>query len=211
MMPSPRTAKSRVAPIEAAAHRRPIGNVTVHSCHVAFRGGGYGGYLLAPSHNMPSSRGIDRFGKYSAQLSRPLVANRLAGPSLRPAASDAALKAGPRCLASRPVSVPPTGPGWAARALRAGNAVYGCGRGAAEEDCACAQGFYCLRRPDEIDDAPDLTVPNLTVTATGHPLCRPRSARRSESCSSVAPFDKMNESARSSNTAVTRFSLKRRS
>jgi hypothetical protein len=51
--------------------------------------------------------------------------------------------------------------------------------------------------------------PNLTVIATGHPLCRPRSARRSESSSSVVPFAKMKESARSSNTAVTRFSLER--
>jgi hypothetical protein len=38
--------------------------------------------------------------------------------------------------------------------------------------------------------------PNLTVIATGLPLCRPpRSASRSESSSSVAPFAKMNESA----------------
>jgi hypothetical protein len=54
--------------------------------------------------------------------------------------------------------------------------------------------------------------PNRTVIATGLPLCRPpRSARRSESSSSVAPFAKMNESARSSNTAVTRLCPKRRS
>jgi hypothetical protein len=38
--------------------------------------------------------------------------------------------------------------------------------------------------------------PNLTVIATGLSLCRPpRSASRSESSSSVAPFAKMNESA----------------
>jgi hypothetical protein len=48
--------------------------------------------------------------------------------------------------------------------------------------------------------------PNFTVTATGLRLCRrPRPARRSESSSNVAPFAKMNESARSSNTAVTRL------
>lgn len=94
---------------------------------------------------------------------------------------------------------------------RAGDAVYGFAAGAAEQDCACAQGLDCPRRSDEIDDAPSLMVPNLTVFATGHPLCRPRSARRSKSSSSVAPFAKMKESARSSNTAVTRFSFKRRS
>jgi len=52
--------------------------------------------------------------------------------------------------------------------------------------------------------------PNLIVIATGILLCRrPRLPRRSERSSSVAPFAKMNDSAPSSNTAVTRSCPKR--
>ena len=69
--------RGRFARLSAPNIPFSIGNITVHSGAVDMAR-----YLLAPSHDRPSSQGIDSFGKYSDQLREPSEARRRGASTL---------------------------------------------------------------------------------------------------------------------------------